>query len=457
MQKTRIFLLLLLSLTQQIVFGQNEERPLDQTKQYELFNRILNDSQRFNLHFQVTYINQIKPKMRARYSDSLSLNPLKENQNSLTSTLFLGARLWKGGYVFVNPEIAAGSGLSGAQGMGGSSNGETFRVGNPAPTLYLARAYFEQTFPLSSRTETQIDDENQLQMQVPDDYLKLTVGKFSLADMFDNNDLSNTPRTQFMNWSLMNNGTWDFAANVRGYTYIAAAELDYGFLNYKLAIANLPKVANGADLNTHINQELALNAQVTASYNINRLPGHASVLYFNNKADMGNYNEALQNAQTSNTTPDVIATRQRGRHKYGFGLNFDQEFPKDFGVFGRFGWNDGKNETWNFTEIDRTASLGVNINGTSWHRKHDVFGLAIAANGLSKSHRNYLAAGGYGFVLGDGKLNYSAEQILEVFYNIKPTNKPFWVTGDYQLALNPGYNKDRGPANIFSVRIHTEF
>lgn len=447
-----------MAVTPCLLLAQNEDKPVDQTKQYELFNKILNDSQRFNLHFQVTYINQTKPKMRSLYSDSLSLNAAHENKNSLTATLFLGAKLWKGGYVFVNPEIAGGSGLSGAQGMAGSSNGETTRVGDPSPTLYLARAYFEQTFPLSrDHTDIQIDDENQLEMQVPNDYIKFTVGKFSLADMFDNNNLSNTPRTQFMNWSLMNNGAWDFAANVRGYTYIASAEIDYSFLNYKVAFASLPTVANGADLSMHLGKELAFNTQVTAKYNIQKYPGTFSLLYFNNKANMGNYEQALQEAKNSNAIPDIIATRQYGRHKHGFGLNFDQELPKDIGVFGRLGWNDGKNETWAFTEIDKTASLGVNINGTLWQRIHDVFGLAFVTNGLSQSHREYLAAGGYGFVLGDGKLNYSPENIMEIFYNFKPTNKPFWVTGDYQLALHPGYNKDRGPANIFSIRVHTEF
>lgn len=458
MRKIHLLVLSLLLVFHATVYGQTDDKPVDQTKQYELFNRILNDSQRFNLHFQMTYINQTKPRMRSLYSDSLSLNAAHENKNSLTATLFLGAKLWKGGYVFVNPEIAGGSGLSGAQGMAGSSNGETTRVGDPSPTLYLARAYFEQTFSLSKdNTEVQVDDENQLEMHVPSNYIKFTVGKFSLADIFDNNNLSNTPRTQFMNWSLMNNGAWDFAANVRGYTYVAATEIDYSFLNYKFAFASLPTVANGADLSMHLGKELAFNTQVTAKYNIQNHPGTLSLLYFNNKANMGNYDQALQEASTKNTTPDIIATRQYGRHKHGFGLNFDQELPKDVGIFGRLGWNDGKNETWAFTEIDKTASLGVNINGTSWHRIHDVFGLAFVTNGISKSHRDYLAAGGYGFVLGDGKLNYGPENIMEIFYNFKPTNKPFWITGDYQLALHPGYNKDRGPANIFSLRMHTEF
>lgn len=427
------------------------------TRQHGLFNKFVSDSQRFNLHFQMTYINQTKEKMHALYSGPYSLQAAKENQNSVTATAFLGLKLWKGAAFFINPEIAGGSGLSGAQGMGGAPNGETFRVGNPSPQLYLARGYVEQTISLNPKTEEQTDDENQLEAPIPVNYLKFTVGKYSLADMFDNNEYSNTPRTQFLNWSLMNNGSWDFAANVRGYTYIATAELDYGFLNYKYSISTLPKLANGADLNTHLNQELAMNAQITATYKIKQYPGHASILYFNNKADMGSYQEAIDIAKATNTAPDIISTRARGRHKYGFGLNFDQALPNDFGLFGRVGYNDGKNETWNFTEIDKTASLGITTSGAKWSRADDNVGLAFVANGLSQVHREYLAMGGNGFILGDGKLNYSPECITELYYSFKPTSKPLWITGDYQFALHPGYNKDRGPANILSIRVHTEF
>lgn len=420
------------------------------------FNDFLSDSEKVNLHFQMTYINQTKPKMAAKYSGPLSLQAAKENQNSVTATAFLGVKLWKGGYFFFNPEIAGGSGLSGAQGMGGAPNGETFRVGNPSPTLYIGRAYLEQTFALHTTTETQEDEANHLSAKIPTDYFRFTVGKYSLADLFDNNEYSNTPRTQFMNWGLMNNGAWDFAANVRGYTYIATAELDKGPLNYKIGIANLPKIANGADINTHLSQEMAINAQITGSYSIKGQPGHTSILYFNNKADMGRYQQAIQDAALG-TAPDVVATRQRGRHKWGMGINIDQALSKTTGLFSRIGFNDGKTETWNFTEIDQTANLGLNISGDTWQRKNDNLGAAIVVNGLSNDHKNYLRNGGSGFILGDGKLNYAPESILEMYYSFKPITGPLWITGDYQFALNPGYNKDRGPANILSVRVHTEF
>ncbi len=429
-----------------------------QTIQPDSSNKQKDTTRLFSLHFQMTYINQTKPKMSAKYSGPYSLQVAKEHENSLTSTLFLGMRLWKGANVFFNPELAGGSGLSGAQGMGGSTNGETFRVGNPSPTLYVARGYLEQTIALSKQTENQEEDANQFAMNVPVDYLKFTVGKFSLADIFDNNTFSNSPRTQFLNWGLMNNGSWDFAANVRGYTYIAAAELDKGSLNYKFAVANLPKEANGADINTHLDQEISLNAQITASYNLNRYPGHFSVLYFNNRADMGNYAQAIAQSGMPVDTPNVVSTRERGRHKWGLGINFDQTLAHDLGLFGRFGFNNGKTETWNFTEIDQTVSLGIAAKGSSWYRKDDNAGFAFLVNGLSKDHREYLSLGGNGFILGDGKLNYAPESIAELYYTFKPsTTMPLWFTGDYQFALNPGYNKDRGPANVFSVRVHTEF
>jgi high affinity Mn2+ porin len=169
---------------------------------------------------------------------------------------------------------------------------------------------------------------------------------------------------------------------------------------------------------------------------------------------MGNYEEALK----STGTPDIIYTRKTGRKKWGFGLNFDHELSKNTGFFARAGWNDGKNETWAFTEIDRTISAGISINGNAWKRTDDVAGIALVANGLSKDHSDYLTAGGSGFILGDGALNYGIESIAELYYSIKPSaNLPLWITGDYQFAINPGYNKDRGPVNVFSIRLHAEF
>lgn len=409
----------------------------------------------FNLHFQTTYIYQYKPAFKASYSGVNSLSSAEEKQNSITATLFAGARLWKGAAVFVNPEIAGGSGLSGALGMAGSSNGETFRVGSPSPALYWGRYFLQQTFALSKEKELQDDDANQLRGYIPKNYLNIYAGKFSLGDMFDNNVYSNSPRTQFMNWSLMNNGAWDYAANVRGYTLSVAAELKWNDFTYKITAAALPKVANGEKLNTNFKDSfaIALNAEIDKAFIINRRPANLRLLVFRNVSDMGNYKTAIQSSQ-----PDIVSTRALGRTKWGIGINYDQQLNPNIGLFARAGWNDGRNETWAFTEIDRTASAGVSFDGAPWKRIDDNAGAAIVVNGISSDHKTYLTKGGSGFILGDGKLNYASENIAELYYNCKLSSKaPLWITGDYQFVLNPGYNKDRGPVHIFSVRVHTEF
>jgi high affinity Mn2+ porin len=422
----------------------------------------LEETQRVNLHMQATYILQYKPSFKSPYQGFNSLDSNEDHQNSLTATLFFGARLWKGGEVYINPELAAGSGLSGAVGMGGSSNGETFRVGNPAPTLYLGRAYLRQTFSLGSKQtanlETVGDGQNQLAGYEPKEYLRFYLGKLSLADLFDNNAFSNSPRMQFMNWALMNNGAWDYAANTRGYTYAFAAEVKKAEMKYKLVIAALPEEANGPELNTNLYEVYAINGQVERSINIGKRPGNIRLLGYYNTANLGNYENAIELANATNTEPSVNKLSKAGasNNKFGIGLNFDQQLTDNLGLFGRIGWNDGNNQTWCFTEIDHTLSLGLSANGKGWGRDDDNLGFALVANGLSDQHRKYLALGGYGFILGDGALNYAPEGIAEAYYSFKPFDKDIWFSGDYQFCVNPGYNADRGPVHIFSLRVHAE-
>ncbi len=434
-------------------YTRKNERIVEQEPQTELYAR-----QRFNLHMQATYILQYKPSFNAPYEGYNSLEGKEMHENSLTATLFFGARLWKGADVYINPEVAGGSGLSGALGMAGSSNGETFRVGNPEPTLYLARGYFRQTISLAEKgtmgDHPVADEANQLSGYAPIDYLRLYIGKLSLADLFDNNEYANSPRTQFMNWALMNNGAWDYAANLRGYTYALAIELQKDKMNYTVAAATMPEVANGLDLNTNIGESIALNGQVARSIAIKGRPGNIRLLGYYNKAAMGSYKDAIAKAVYNNEMPDVNATGEKGNNKYGLGLSFDQQLGDSWGIFARVGWNDGLNQTWCFTEIDRTVSAGISVNGKKWKRPQDNFGLAFVGNGISEDHKKYLAFGGYGFMLGDGALNYVPEAIGELYYRIKPFKKDIWFTVDYQLCVNPGYNADRGPAHIFSVRSH---
>ena len=409
---------------------------------------------RLNLHFQTTYIYQYKPEFSEQYSGPNSLKAAEERQNSLTATLFFGARLWKGGELYINPELAGGSGLSGAFGLGASSNGETFRVGNPEPTLYLGRAYLSQTIALGDSDMNVEEGANETGGKKPVDYLRFYLGKFSLGDLFDNNAYANSPRTQFMNWCLMSNGSFDYAANVRGYTYAFVSVLKIKSMTYKVSIATLPVMANGAELNTDLGEEYSANAEVSKAYKIKGMEGNVRLLAYQNNAHMGSYSESIILA--GGAMPDITATRKFGRTKSGFGLNADQQLSKNIGVFARAGWNDGKTETWAFTEVDRSVSAGVSINGAGWKREEDNIGIALAANGLSRDHQDYLKAGGLGFQLGDGNLNYAYETAAEIYYSYKPVSYGIWFSADYQFIMNPGYNSDRGPVNIFSIRFHAE-
>ena len=412
---------------------------------------------RFNLHFQTNYIYQYKPVFHADYSGQNSLKSSEEEVNSITATLYLGARLWKGAELYINPEIAGGSGLSGAYGMAASTNGETFRVGDPAPTLYLARGYLKQTITLGHGKDTVMaDGQNQVQTTYSTRSISFYLGKYGLSDLFDNNAFATGPRYSFLNWCFMSNGAWDYAANLRGYTYSFTTVLSWDNMSYKAALATMPVVANGPALNTNLSQEYAINAEVTRSFKLHKKNGNLRLLGYYNNGDMGNYKEAMADA-IPGTVPNIISTRQYGRDKYGFGLNFDQQLTETLGFFARAGWNDGHNETWCFTEADQSVSAGISLNGARWKRKDDNIGVAIVVNGLSKTHEQYLADGGLGFQLGDGALNYANETVAECYYSYKPKIiNGLWVSADYQFALNPGYNQDRGPVNVFSFRVHVE-
>jgi high affinity Mn2+ porin len=406
----------------------------------------------FSIHAQTTFISQYKPAFNALYTGANSLLPTEETQLSTTLTLFLGARLWHGATVFMNPEVAAGSGLSGSLGVGASTNGETYRIDNTAPSFELARLYMTQIFPLNNENIYQESDLNKLSGFMPASYLSLIVGKICISDFFDLNTYSHDPRTQFMSWALMSNGAWDFPANTRGYTpsivvaWVSPAnELRYGF-------SLLPRVANGMVMNWDISKAAAHTIEYTHRYSVGNGKGSIRLASFLNICNMGNYSESTA---LNPSSPDIKATRKDGRTKYGLVINAEQTLGKDLGMFVRAGWNDGKNETWVFTEIDRTISAGLSATGSRWGRPGDIVGLAHVLSGLSTDHANYLKAGGKGFELGDGHLNYSLEHVTECYYSFQLT-KNISLSGTYQHIIHPGYNKDRGPVNVFSARMHLQ-
>jgi high affinity Mn2+ porin len=409
--------------------------------------------QNYNLHFQQTVIAQGHPAFYAKYSGVNSLNPYSESATSLTTTLFLGARLWSGASIYLNPEVSGGAGVSGAIGLAGFSNGETYRIGNPKPTLYPARLFIRQIFNLSGELKEVNDQPNALKDYTQEENITVTLGKFGISDIFDNNSYSHDPRTQFMNWALMSAGAWDYPADTRGYTWGAVCEYNHFDWALRIAAVMVPKTANGLEFDPNINKAYGLAMEGERSYLINNHKGTTRFLLFFNKADMGSYSETINNPVYQ---MDITQTRNYSHTKYGFSINSEQEINDYSGVFFRLSWNDGHNETWAFTEIDRSISAGYVINGNPWKRDNDQAGLALVANGLSSDHRNYLADGGHGFMIGDGALNYSPETITELYYLTKVIDNIF-VTGDYQFVLNPAYNADRGPVHLFAIRLHVEF
>ena len=411
-------------------------------------------NQRFNLHFQQTIITQYKPGFSAPYTGNNSLLTGEETQTSLTTTLFGGARLWKGMEAYFNPEMSGGSGLSKTLGIAGFPNGETFRVGGAEPKIYIARLYFTQNFEWGNDKEYIGDDVNQLAGWKSKRYLKVTVGKFGMADFFDGNEFSHDARSQFMNWSLMDNAAWDYPANTRGYVLGGIAELGQPTWALRFGFTATTTSANGAIWDERLSHANTQTLEFEKRYAIDGQKGTLRLLAFRNNGKMGVYRDAINQNPTA---PDVDATQAYGRHKYGFGISADQYLTNDFGVFAKASYNDGKTETWAFTEIDRSLSLGAVLKGTSWSRKDDELGLAFVGNGISKDHRDYLAAGGYGFIIGDGQLNYSPELIAEVYYKLNAYQHKLWLSPDYQFIANPAYNHDRGPVNVFSLRAHVEF
>lgn len=457
--KTGIVIIVLFSFCEKTV-AQND----DTENHYKglLANRF-DSLENWSCHFQFTSIEQAHPDFHADYSGKNSLQNKSESAMSVTSTLFLGRKLWKGAAVFVDGEIAGGKGMSSALGLAGAANGETFRVGNPAPALYMARGFFEQHIALrKSKTEHCEGDKNQLACNLPTSRITITLGKFSMADFFDDNAYAHDPRSEFMNWALMDNGAWDYPANTRGYTWGGVVELIEPGYSFRLSSVLVPKIANSQIYDFNIARANGETAEFEKKFKIKNHPGNFRVLGFANFSSAPSYNTAINEMRKGDSSlVDVFSGHttgvQYGGLKYGFGISFNQELTKDIGVFSRVGWNDGQTATWAFTEIDQTASAGLRIRANMIKRSDDNFGLACVVNGLSDAHRNYLNAGGYGFMLGDGKLsNYGYEQILETFYRIR-LSQYLWATIDYQLILNPGYNKSRGPVNVFAIRGHVEF
>ncbi len=413
----------------------------------------------WNLKFQSTWIWQGKQTLPAAYSGEHSLLPQAEYSHSWTATAALGLRLGSRTEAYLNPEAAAGVPLSGLQGLGGFTNGEMARSSGADPKIYRARAFVRHVVDLSDETEQVASGMNQLASEYGKRRLVLTAGNLSVIDIFDPNAYSHDPRTQFLNWTLMAHGAYDFAADARGYTWGAAAEYVDGDWSLRGGRFLLPKQPNQQALDWQAGRHGGDQLELEHRHSLGaEQAGAVRLLAFRDRAVMSRYSDALSLAAQSTDVPSLDAVRQQPHVKVGLGANVEQQLQADVGVFARGMWADGRTETYAFTEVDHALSSGVAVKGVQWARPGDVLGLGLAVNGLSGLHRRYLSAGGTAFFLGDGQLNYRPERVLEAFYEVslEPVAKGVSVTADYQHIAHPGYNADRGPAAFWALRLHAE-
>jgi len=412
-------------------------------------------TERWNLYYQATSIGQYHGSFPSLYSGPFSLQSHPEAEASLTTTIFLGLQLAPDTQLYFDPEIAGGRGFSGTNGLANFPNGEMPRVQTATPKPYLARLYLTQDFGFGSEREAVESDENQLSGSRPARRYSITLGRFSAADFFDGNRYSNDPRSQFMGWATMYNGAWDYPADTRGYTWGWVHELHFPRWSLRYGSAAMPQVANGERFDRRLFRDRSDMIEGELRGRLHDREGAIRLLSYFNHADMGTYADAIRLAQQTGTRPDVIATRRIGTLKYGFAISADQEVAKDIGVFGRLGWNDGKTESFAFTAMDRLATAGVSIKATRWKRPDDVVATALTIGGLSAVHSQYLALGGYDFLIGDGALRYGPETTWESYYCARLFSGFFATLGASHID-NPGYNRDRGPLWVGTLRLHLE-
>jgi high affinity Mn2+ porin len=410
------------------------------------------DDQAWNLHIQSTAGAQGHPSFPAEYKGPNSLTSGAQVRDTVSVDLMGGVRLWRGGEFFGDVVIWQGYGLSNTLGMVGFPNGEAFRIGKTYPDAYLCRAFIRETIGLGGEKEAADDAPFELGGTKNVRRLTFTVGHLSAKDIFDTNAYANDSRSQFMNWALMANEVWDYPANTLGFTNGAAVELNTRTWAGRLGIFQVSQVANGMRMDWNLAKAWSAVAEIEKRYSPEGHPGAIRLLAFDMRAHMGSYQETLNNPRLG----EDIALDAAYRYKYGFGINLEQEIRKNLGAFARLGWSDGKNQTWEFADVDRAATAGLSLKGTWWRRPEDTIGLGVAVNGIGAAHRQYLAAGGLGILVGDGALDYRSERVAEAYYNWKIA-KHFQLTPDYQFAQNPAYNHARGPVNLFALRFHTEF
>jgi high affinity Mn2+ porin len=406
---------------------------------------------------QINIVFQAHPDFHALYSGPNSLSAEGEHATSRVLTLFTGLQLGQQTEILFDVESASGRGIGDALGLAGFTNVDVVRNPTLGSVPYIARAMVHHVFALSTRVEDQERTPLSLLTKQPERRIEVRAGKMSLADFYDVNAVGSDSHLQFLNWTAVNNGAYDYAADTRGYTFAAIVEYQERNWGVRFGEALMPKVANGLNLDANLFRARSENIEFELRPEL--LPGRHTVLRllnYINHANMGNYQQAVD-AFLAHTTPqpDVVATRKHGRIKYGFGFNGEQELTKNWRAFTRLGWNEGQNESFAYTEVDQAIEVGADFRPERWRRHADKAGLAYISNGISRFHQLYLALGGNGFLLGDGRLTYGRENILEAYYTAHLW-RGVYFSPELQWVTHPGYNKDRGPVLVPGLRLHLE-
>lgn len=426
------------------------------------------DETRYFLAGQANIIFQAHAPFHSPYQGPNSLLPRGEYKTSLLGTVYMAYELNRNAKFatdgILDVEIADGRGISEALGMAGMTDLDVVRNPNLGTLPYLARYELHQVIGLSDKMAESDRGPFSLATELPERRIELYVGRMGLPDFFDINSVGSDSHLQFLNWTIDNNGAWDYAANTRGYTDAALAEFVQGAFTARYAIAAMPTVANGEDLQYEFRRANGQNVELEMRRGpgsfLNALAkrnGAVRLLGYVNHANMGDYRQQnIRFVERQTPTPDITAHLLQSTVKYGVGLNAEQELPGNLRAFGRFGWNEGQHESFAYTEVDQTIEFGADLAGNAWGRREDKAGLAFVTNAIKRDHQAYLRLGGLGFLLGDGNLNYAREDILEGYYTMY-TWRGLSYALDGQFIEHPGYNQDRGPVLVESVRMHVDF
>lgn len=408
---------------------------------------------RFAVHGQATYVEQETDEFDAPYSGPNSLTP-SEGREMTVATLFLGVRLWAGAELWLDPEVDEGFGLDNTLGVAGFPSGLSYKVGSNPPYFRLQRAFVRETFNIGGAHTAAQAGPNQFSGELASDRIVLTYGKFAVTDIFDTNRYAHDPTQDFLNWSVIDAGSFDYAADAWGYTIGAALEGYVGDWAARAGIFDLSNVPNSRVLESCCD-EYQIDLEIEHRHELFGRPGKLALTGFESHGRMALLADAMAYALSNGGIPDPAPVRQY-RKRDGVSLDFEQQLSGDIGLFARAGDSGGNVEAYEFTDIDRTASVGVSIGGMRWKRPQDTFGLATVINAISADRRRYLAAGGLGILVGDGELPHAGdEHILESYYEWAPLSA-FQLTLDYQWVRNPAYDSDRGPASIFALRAHAQ-